>query len=152
MDVEANDLRGDNQWASLPNLRIWIRNDWWIRQFGSCRINVTIRSKVRRMKRIPRHHFSQNQQERCVFWIKSFISNCFYGVYFFVDIRIIECPQEVRVKTIQSDHTMVLELRVAKDDIGKVIGKQGRTAQAMRTLLDVVSAKIKKRTVLEIVE
>jgi predicted RNA-binding protein YlqC (UPF0109 family) len=65
---------------------------------------------------------------------------------------LVDRPQEVRVKTIQSDHTMVLELRVAKDDIGKVIGKQGRTAQAMRTLLDVVSAKIKKRTVLEIVE
>ena len=47
---------------------------------------------------------------------------------------------------------MVLELRVAKEDIGKVIGKQGRTAQAMRTLISAVSAKIKKRTVLEIVE
>lgn len=65
---------------------------------------------------------------------------------------LVDRPQEVRVNTFQGDHTMVLELRVAKDDIGKIIGKQGRTAQAMRTILAAVSAKIKKRTVLEIVE
>jgi predicted RNA-binding protein YlqC (UPF0109 family) len=65
---------------------------------------------------------------------------------------LVDLPQEVRVNTIQSDHTTVLELRVARDDIGKVIGKQGRTAQAMRTILGAVSAKIKKRMVLEIVE
>ena len=56
---------------------------------------------------------------------------------------LVDRPQEVQVNTIQGNHTMVLELRVAKDDIGKVIGKQGRTAQAMRTILDTVSAKIK---------
>jgi len=65
---------------------------------------------------------------------------------------LVDRPQEVRVNTIHGGHTMVLELRVAKDDIGKVIGRQGRTAQAMRTLIAAVSAKIKKRTVLEIVE
>ncbi|WP_197910525.1 KH domain-containing protein [Desulfosarcina ovata] len=65
---------------------------------------------------------------------------------------LVDRPQEVRVNTFQGDRTMVLELRVAKDDIGKIIGKQGRTAQAMRTILAAVSAKIKKRTVLEIVE
>jgi predicted RNA-binding protein YlqC (UPF0109 family) len=65
---------------------------------------------------------------------------------------LVDRPQEVQVNTIQGNHTMVLELRVAKDDIGKVIGKQGRTAQAMRTILDAVSAKIKKRAVLEILE
>ena len=44
INVEANDLWWDNPWASLPNFRIWIKNDWRIRWFGSCRINVTIRS------------------------------------------------------------------------------------------------------------
>ena len=65
---------------------------------------------------------------------------------------LVDRPQEVRVNTIQGGQTMVLELSVAKDDIGKIIGKQGRTAQAMRTIIAAVSAKFKKRTVLEIVE
>jgi hypothetical protein len=65
---------------------------------------------------------------------------------------LVDRPQDVWVNAIESDHTTVLELRVAKEDIGKVIGKQGRTAQAMRTLIGAVSAKIKRRTVLEIVE
>lgn len=65
---------------------------------------------------------------------------------------IVDSPQDVRVNAIEGDHTTVLELCVAKEDIGKVIGKQGRTAHAMRTLIGAVSAKIKKRTVLEIVE
>ncbi len=65
---------------------------------------------------------------------------------------IVDSPQDVRVNAIDGDHTTVLELCVAKEDIGKVIGRQGRTAQAMRTLIAAVAAKIKKRTVLEIVE
>lgn len=58
----------------------------------------------------------------------------------------------VVVTEIIGNQTTVLELQVAKDDLGKVIGKQGRNAQAMRTILGAVSAKIKKRVVLEIVE
>jgi predicted RNA-binding protein YlqC (UPF0109 family) len=65
---------------------------------------------------------------------------------------LVDYPQDVLVNAIEGNHTTVLELRVAKEDIGKVIGKQGRTAQAMRTLVGAVSAKFKKRTVLEIVE
>jgi predicted RNA-binding protein YlqC (UPF0109 family) len=65
---------------------------------------------------------------------------------------LVDCPQDVLVNAVEGNHTTVLELRVAKEDIGKVIGKQGRTAQALRTLVGAVSAKIKKRTVLEIVE
>jgi predicted RNA-binding protein YlqC (UPF0109 family) len=65
---------------------------------------------------------------------------------------LVDRPQDVLVNAVESNHTMVLELRVAKEDIGKVIGKQGRTAQAMRTLVGAVSAKLKKRTTLEIVE
>ncbi|MFP4226252.1 MAG: KH domain-containing protein, partial [Desulfobacterales bacterium] len=53
---------------------------------------------------------------------------------------------------VEGDQTSVLELKVAKEALGKVIGKQGRTARAMRTLLSAASAKNRKRTVLEIVE
>jgi uncharacterized protein len=65
---------------------------------------------------------------------------------------LVDKPDEVRVTEVEGDQTSVLELKVAKEDLGKVIGKQGRTARAMRTLLSAASAKIKKRTVLEIVE
>jgi predicted RNA-binding protein YlqC (UPF0109 family) len=65
---------------------------------------------------------------------------------------LVDRPQDVVVNTIEGNHTTVLELRVAKEDIGKVIGRQGRTAQAMRTLIGAVSAKVKKRAVLEIAE
>jgi predicted RNA-binding protein YlqC (UPF0109 family) len=65
---------------------------------------------------------------------------------------LVDYPQDVLVNAVEGNRTTVLELRVAKEDIGKVIGKQGRTAQALRTLVGAVSAKIKKRTVLEIVE
>ncbi len=65
---------------------------------------------------------------------------------------LVDHPEQVSVTEIVGDQTSVLELQVAKEDIGKVIGKQGRTARAMRTILSAASAKIKKRTVLEIVE
>ncbi|MDA8137612.1 MAG: KH domain-containing protein [Desulfobacteraceae bacterium] len=65
---------------------------------------------------------------------------------------LVDRPQDVLVNAIESNNTMVLELRVAKEDIGKVIGKQGRTAQAMRTIIGAVSSKIKKHAVLEILE
>ncbi|MGA8241019.1 MAG: KH domain-containing protein [Desulfobacterales bacterium] len=65
---------------------------------------------------------------------------------------LVDYPEEVSVSEIQGNQTSVLELKVAKEDLGKVIGKQGRTARAMRTILSAASAKIKKRTVLEIIE
>jgi len=65
---------------------------------------------------------------------------------------LVDNPEEVKVTEIEGDQTSVLELKVAKEDLGKVIGKQGRTARAMRTLLGAASAKIRKRTVLEIIE
>jgi predicted RNA-binding protein YlqC (UPF0109 family) len=64
----------------------------------------------------------------------------------------VDNPDEVSVSEIEGDQTTVLELKVAKKDLGKVIGKQGRNAQAIRTILNAVSAKIKKRAVLEIIE
>ncbi len=65
---------------------------------------------------------------------------------------LVDHPQEVSVTEVEGNQTSVLELKVAKEDLGKVIGKQGRTAQAMRTILSAASAKIKKRSVLEIIE
>ena len=65
---------------------------------------------------------------------------------------LVDHPEEVSVTAVEGNQTSVLELKVAKEDIGKVIGKQGRTARAMRTILGAASAKIKKRTVLEIIE
>ena len=65
---------------------------------------------------------------------------------------LVDHPDQVSVEEVEGNQTSVLELKVAKEDLGKVIGKQGRTARAMRTILSAASAKIKKRTVLEIIE
>ena len=65
---------------------------------------------------------------------------------------LVDNPDQVEVLEVKGGQTSVLELKVAKEDLGKVIGKQGRTARAMRTILSAASTKIKKRTVLEIVE
>ena len=65
---------------------------------------------------------------------------------------LVDYPDQVSVNEVVGNQTSVLELKVAKEDLGKIIGKQGRTARAMRTILSAASAKIKKRTVLEIIE
>ena len=65
---------------------------------------------------------------------------------------LVDNSDQVEVTEIKAQQTLVLELRVAKEDLGKVIGKKGRTAQAMRTILSCASAKEKKRAILEIVE
>lgn len=65
---------------------------------------------------------------------------------------LVDHPDKVQVNEISGKQTSVLELKVAKDDLGKVIGKQGRTARSIRTILSAASAKLKKRTVLEIIE
>jgi predicted RNA-binding protein YlqC (UPF0109 family) len=69
-----------------------------------------------------------------------------------IALALVDQPDLVCVTEIDGEHTSILELKVAKTDIGKVIGKQGRTAGALRTILNAVSAKTKKRTVLEIIE
>lgn len=65
---------------------------------------------------------------------------------------LVDNPEDVQVSEVVGDQTSVLELKVAKEDLGKVIGKQGRSARAMRTILSAASTKMKKRTVLEIIE
>ena len=70
----------------------------------------------------------------------------------YVAQALVDNPDDVVVNEIEGEQTSVLELRVAKDDLGKIIGKHGRTAQSIRTILSAASAKHKKRAVLEIVE
>ena len=65
---------------------------------------------------------------------------------------LVDNPDEVRVKEIEGHQATVIELNVASSDLGKVIGKQGRTARAMRTILNASGLKLKKRFVLEILE
>jgi predicted RNA-binding protein YlqC (UPF0109 family) len=65
---------------------------------------------------------------------------------------LVDFPDDVSVSEIVGSHTTVLELHVAKKDMGKIIGRQGRTAQAIRTILSAASGKSGKRYVLEIIE
>ncbi len=65
---------------------------------------------------------------------------------------LVDNPDEVQVNEIEGEKTSVIELKVAKEDLGKVIGRQGRTARAMRTILSAASTKLNKRSVLEILE
>lgn len=65
---------------------------------------------------------------------------------------LVDKPEEVEVFEVMGEKTTVIELKVAKEDLGKIIGKQGRTARSIRTILSAASAKLKKRSLLEIVE
>ena len=65
---------------------------------------------------------------------------------------LVDFPDKVEISVVEGRHTTVLELRVAKKDMGKIIGRQGRTAQAIRTILSAASGKARKRHVLEIIE
>jgi predicted RNA-binding protein YlqC (UPF0109 family) len=69
-----------------------------------------------------------------------------------IAVSLVDYPDAVEVEEVGGRHTSVVELRVAKTDIGKVIGRHGQTASALRTLIKAVSAKENKRTILEIVE
>ena len=65
---------------------------------------------------------------------------------------LVDSPEQVEVREAEGEQGAVLELSVSREDLGKIIGKQGRTARAIRTLLGAVSAKTKKRVLLEIIE
>ncbi len=69
-----------------------------------------------------------------------------------IAVALVDHPDQVVVTEIPGDNNSLIELRVAKEDIGKVIGKEGRTAQSMRTLLTALSTKIGKRAHLDIVD
>ena len=70
----------------------------------------------------------------------------------YVAKALVDMPERVEVNEIAGEQTTVLELKVDKSDLGKVIGKQGRTARALRTILNAASTKLRKRSVLEIIE
>jgi predicted RNA-binding protein YlqC (UPF0109 family) len=70
----------------------------------------------------------------------------------FMAKSLVDNPDDVEVNEIPGDQSTIVELKVAKPDLGKVIGKQGRTARSMRTILAAASTKMNKRSVLEIVE
>lgn len=65
---------------------------------------------------------------------------------------LVDKPEEVEVTEIEGEQTTVIELKVAKEDLGKIIGKQGRMARAIRTIVGAASTKIRKRSVVEIIE
>ena len=70
----------------------------------------------------------------------------------FMAQSLVDFPEQVEVTEMQGEQTTVYELKVAKDDLGKIIGKQGRTARSLRTILNAASTKLRKRSVLEIIE
>jgi uncharacterized protein len=70
----------------------------------------------------------------------------------YIATALVDNPDEVSVHEVEGEQTSVIELRVAKGDLGKIIGKHGKTAQSIRTILSAASAKMGKRAVLEIVE
>jgi len=80
------------------------------------------------------------------------MANDIKDIVSFIAKALVDRPEEVRVNEVEGEQTSVIELRVAKEDMGKVIGKQGRTARAIRTVLNAAATKARKRTVLEIVE
>lgn len=70
----------------------------------------------------------------------------------FMAKSLVDRPDDVNVNEVGTSQTLVIELKVAKEDLGKVIGKQGRTARSMRTILGAASTKLKLKSVLEIIE
>ena len=69
-----------------------------------------------------------------------------------IAVELVDHPDQVEVREITTENNSVIELRVAKEDIGKVIGKEGRTAQSMRAILSAASTKLGKRAHLDIVD
>jgi predicted RNA-binding protein YlqC (UPF0109 family) len=70
----------------------------------------------------------------------------------FLAQQLVNDPDSVEVKETQGDTASILELRVAKEDLGRVIGKQGRTAKSIRTILNAVASRTNRKVVLEIIE
>jgi predicted RNA-binding protein YlqC (UPF0109 family) len=65
---------------------------------------------------------------------------------------LVDHPEQIVISEIEGRQVTVLEVKAAKEDLGKIIGKQGRNAKAIRTILNAASAKVKKRTIMEIIE
>jgi predicted RNA-binding protein YlqC (UPF0109 family) len=78
------------------------------------------------------------------YWVKDLVQE--------IAKALVDIPEEVQVREVEGEQTTVLELRVAPSDLGKVIGKQGRTARSIRTLLGAAGMKLNRRFTLEILE
>ena len=70
----------------------------------------------------------------------------------FMAEALVDHPEQVSVNVVEGENSIILELKVAPDDIGKVIGKGGQTAKAMRKILSAAATKLKKKSLLQIVE
>ena len=70
----------------------------------------------------------------------------------FVAKALVDHPEAVDVREVEGEKTTIIELKVADEDVGKVIGRQGRTARALRTVLAAAATRVRKRAVLEIIE
>lgn len=70
----------------------------------------------------------------------------------YVSEALVDRPEEVHVNVVEGENSIILELKVAADDVGKVIGKGGQTAKAMRKILSAAATKLKKKSLLQIVE
>ncbi|HJP18657.1 MAG TPA: KH domain-containing protein [Nitrospinota bacterium] len=70
----------------------------------------------------------------------------------FIAKSLVENSEQVEVREVQGDKTTIIELKVAQEDMGKIIGKQGKTARTIRTLMNATAAKANKKAVLEILE
>jgi len=70
----------------------------------------------------------------------------------FIAKSLVENPEQVAINEVEGDRTTIIELKVAQEDMGKIIGKQGKTARAIRTILNATAAKAGKKAVLEILE
>ncbi len=70
----------------------------------------------------------------------------------FIAKSLVEDPEQVDINEVEGDKTTIIELKVAQEDMGKIIGKQGKTARAIRTILNATAAKAGKKAVLEILE
>jgi uncharacterized protein len=79
-------------------------------------------------------------------------NNSLKDLVVFMAQSLVDFPEQVEVTEMVGEQTTVFELKVAKEDLGKIIGKQGRTARSLRTILNAASTKLRKRSVLEIIE
>ena len=70
----------------------------------------------------------------------------------YISEALVDRPEEVHVNVVEGENSIILELKVAADDVGKVIGKGGQTAKAMRKILSAAATKLKKKSLLQIVE
>ena len=70
----------------------------------------------------------------------------------YISEALVDKPEDVKVHVVEGENSIILELKVAADDVGKVIGKGGQTAKAMRKILSAAATKLKKKSLLQIVE